>query len=213
MERETHKYAGRTWGRYPEAENRTDRCYYKTTIDGRAAYLHRYIWEERFGPIPEGLVVHHIDGDTLNNSLVNFALLTQSEHSKRHPYTEERLERARQNLDEIRHRASAWHGSEEGRTWHSANGKLAWAQREAIQLQCEQCGTTYATKALHGNTRFCSNNCKSQWRREQGIDDEWRICPQCEEAFVCNKYSRAQCCSRKCAGRRRTAMRKASVQS
>lgn len=47
---------------------------------------HRIVMAEALGipSIPEGMVVHHIDGDPANNSLDNLALMTPSGHSRCH---------------------------------------------------------------------------------------------------------------------------------
>lgn len=50
--------------------------------DNRAYRMeHRFVYEGMYGAIPEGYDVHHIDGDTYNNSLDNLELLTHSEHA------------------------------------------------------------------------------------------------------------------------------------
>ena len=46
--------------------------------------LHRAVWEATFGPIPDGLQVHHADGDKGNNDPANLRLLTAAEHSRHH---------------------------------------------------------------------------------------------------------------------------------
>lgn len=46
--------------------------------------LHRYIWEHYIGPIPAGNVVHHINGDPLDNTLENLAIMSLSDHSRMH---------------------------------------------------------------------------------------------------------------------------------
>jgi hypothetical protein len=46
--------------------------------------LHRYIWEEANGLIPEGYHIHHIDGNRKNNELINLQLVTPGEHNKIH---------------------------------------------------------------------------------------------------------------------------------
>lgn len=46
--------------------------------------------------------------------------------------------------------------------------------------------------------KFCSNNCKSAYRRKSGVDNEERICKICGEIFITNKYSKAKVCSKKC---------------
>lgn len=50
----------------------------------RFQMLHRYIWEQTYGPIPKGYVIHHVDGDPLNNALENLILMTRSGHSTFH---------------------------------------------------------------------------------------------------------------------------------
>jgi len=46
-------------------------------------HYHR-IWEEANGPLPDGCVIHHIDGDPFNNELANLECLTPSEHLRKH---------------------------------------------------------------------------------------------------------------------------------
>ena len=42
------------------------------------------LWEEAYGPVPRGCVVHHIDRDTVNDTLSNLCLLTRAAHLKEH---------------------------------------------------------------------------------------------------------------------------------
>lgn len=58
---------------------------YKTfSFNGESrSYLHRVIWEAFYGPIPKGLVVDHIDGDRMNNSIDNLQLLTRAANSRK----------------------------------------------------------------------------------------------------------------------------------
>lgn len=46
--------------------------------------LHRLIYEETFGPIPEGFHIHHLDNDKNNNALENLVLISKSNHHKLH---------------------------------------------------------------------------------------------------------------------------------
>jgi hypothetical protein len=46
--------------------------------------LHRYIWEELNGNIPEGYVIHHIDFDKENNCIDNLQCMTREEHTALH---------------------------------------------------------------------------------------------------------------------------------
>ena len=50
-----------------------------------------HLWRQAYGDIPKGLVTHHLDGDTLNDSLANIALVSRTAHLAIHrPELEER---------------------------------------------------------------------------------------------------------------------------
>lgn len=67
---------------------------YKTTRKGylrhasgnhkSAQMEHRLVWESVYGPIPEGMQIHHIDGNKTNNDISNLQLVTPLEHSRIH---------------------------------------------------------------------------------------------------------------------------------
>lgn len=44
----------------------------------------RAVWIEKVGEIPEGFIVHHIDGNKKNNDINNLALMTYTGHNKLH---------------------------------------------------------------------------------------------------------------------------------
>lgn len=46
--------------------------------------LHRYVWELYNGPIPEGMDIHHINGNPACNCICNLEMLTRREHKQRH---------------------------------------------------------------------------------------------------------------------------------
>ena len=46
--------------------------------------VHRLVYENTYGPIPDGHVVHHIDLDPSNNAPENLEAMTYSEHRKLH---------------------------------------------------------------------------------------------------------------------------------
>lgn len=50
----------------------------------RGKQLHRLIYEDHYGPIPKGMQIHHIDGDTTNNDISNLEMVSISEHNKIH---------------------------------------------------------------------------------------------------------------------------------
>ena len=45
---------------------------------------YRNVWENRFGKIPEGYVIHHIDGDRKNNNINNLLMIPNELHGKYH---------------------------------------------------------------------------------------------------------------------------------
>jgi len=203
--REVIKYNGITWGRYPDANNWSDKAYFKANINQHPVYLHRYIWEEHHGPIPSGYVIHHMDGNPGNNAIENLEMVLSGLHTSRHAEnaTDEFKEWRKQHIDKIRSLAAAWHSSPEGREWHSLHGHLAWEGKEPITLVCQQCGKEFKTLANHGNTKFCSNNCKSAARRATRVDHEERICRVCGKSFRANKYFATAHCSKTCAANER----------
>lgn len=205
-------YKGIPFRRYPDSPNYSDRQYYRPSssyIVRGVQSLHREMWADAYGPIPDGCEIHHRDGNAGNNVLSNLECVPSGEHQRRHgaELTGEQREQLRQRMEHARKYASAWHGSPEGRAWHSALGKLAWANAEPTILVCEQCGKEFDTLAKHENVRFCSNNCKAAWRRASGVDNEDRVCAVCGKTFTVNKYRPTRHCSRLCAGRARRAKR------
>lgn len=52
--------------------------YYKIKIDGKWFTYSRYIWEKHYGPIPEGCVLIHLDGNKGNDDLNNLRLVKKS---------------------------------------------------------------------------------------------------------------------------------------
>ena len=53
-------------------------------VDGRLVYEHRVIWEKVHGPIPEGMHIHHVNEDRLDNRIENLRLVDPATHSRIH---------------------------------------------------------------------------------------------------------------------------------
>lgn len=169
----------------------------------RGKRLHRSVWEYFNGEIPEGYHVHHIDEDRANNEIENLSLMPGPEHLSHHMNSDERLKFARENIKNAIAAAPEWHRSAEGRAWHSDHAKEVAENIAPHEEYCVMCHKSFFTKDYRKGNHFCGNNCKSAWRRATGVDDETRLCPACGRTFSANKYSRAVCCCRECAVKKR----------
>ena len=200
---ETIIFQGIPFRRYPQSPHAGHRKYYSPSgryIKRGIGNLHVEIWKFFHGPIPDGHHIHHIDGDPLNNDISNLACLSAEEHYAIH-IQDGRVRAAiawAAKKDKVLAAAANWHGSEEGRAWHREHAKKQWKEREPTERICEQCGNVYLTKKA-SSTRFCSNKCKSKWRRNAGLDNVEKLCEKCGQPFISNKYDKVRFCSRLCA--------------
>lgn len=161
--------------------------------------MHRYVWECINGPIPEGYEIHHIDHNKANNDISNLMLLTREEHKALHSaeLTQDQRDWYRKNFAEnARPAAAAWHRSEEGRAWHQEHAKNTLGKIEEQSYVCEFCGNPFQSRIA--NSRFCSNACKSAWRRSSGVDDVSGICEVCGNQMTYNRFHPKRTCSRRC---------------
>lgn len=169
--------------------------------------MHRYVWEFYNGEIPEGYQIHHKDKDKSNNDISNLEAVPFSAHAKMHSKEKAAMmhEAMVENLKtNAIPKAVEWHKSEEGRDWHKVHYENTKHKlHPEKKMVCEMCGVEYTGKASAEN-RFCSNKCKSAWRRKSGIDNETRVCAFCGAEFITNKYSKGETCSRACANKKRT---------
>ena len=162
---ETIVFNGRKYRRYPESPNPAHRRYF-----GRAGHrLHRDVWEFHHGPVPEGMHIHHIDGNTANNDISNLACVSLKDHWDEH--REELSVRAKHpkqiaHLERIREKASEWHRSEAGRAWHREHAKTALAKAwsapkvyKQTAFNCIWCGTESLRKIPR--KKFCSPTCQN----------------------------------------------------
>jgi endogenous inhibitor of DNA gyrase (YacG/DUF329 family) len=198
MERETIIYNGNKYHRYPNSKHESVRSYFRAHFKKSPTYLHRQVWEDANGDIPDGYEVHHKDGNPANNQISNLELRKRKEHQKYHGKQLSKAQRdeLRDRINEIRHLASEWHGSEEGIAWHREHGKRTWETREPIEVVCKECGATFTTKTYH--QEYCSNKCKAKARRKSGVDNVVKKCEFCGAEYTTDKYSKSRFCSNKC---------------
>ena len=55
--------------------------YIRVRVDGKEYRAHRVIWEMFNGPIPEGMLIDHIDRDVYNNRIENLRLVTRQQNN------------------------------------------------------------------------------------------------------------------------------------
>lgn len=173
-------------------------------INGKRKRLHVYVWECERGEIPEGYHVHHKDEDKANNDISNFVLLTGKKHVGLHAteHAESKHDEVLQNLRENAIPASKeWHRSEAGREWHKQHYERIKDQLYIKRdFKCLNCGKEFTSP--QAGAKFCSNNCKSAYRRKTGADDTTKICVACGEEYRANKYQQTKYCPA-CSGKRR----------
>lgn len=168
--------------------------------DGKRPRMHVYVWEYFNGKVPKGYHIHHTDGNKSNNTIENLQILSAPDHEALHAEFETDDQKYWRRIvfnREVRNKAKEWHGSDEGREWHKNHyKKMKDKLYQVRKYQCLSCGKEF--EAANVNTKFCSNNCKSMYRRQSGIDNVETSCIVCGQKFVKNKYSKTQTCSREC---------------
>lgn len=51
---------------------------------GRKQFEHRLVWEAHYGKLPDGMLIHHKDGDKTNNAIENLQAVTPRDHRRYH---------------------------------------------------------------------------------------------------------------------------------
>lgn len=194
-----------------EVFTRDERTGYYLTTNNAAEpgrRLHRVVWEYFNGSIPTGYDIHHKDHNKKNNDIENLTCVSRKEHRRIHAdeVSPETIAKMRKNLtDNARPLASQWHKSEAGREWHRVQYERTKDRLHAKKkFICEYCGREYEG-TVHSVNRFCSNKCKSAWRRKAGANNVEKVCVICGAKFMTDKYKKTSTCSRVCAA----ALRKA----
>lgn len=152
----THiEYKGVIWTRYPDSSRRTLRAYYYHHFGWKDTprALHREIYSDFVGKIPKGFHVHHIDGNTENNSPSNLQALPPEEHAR--VTWEENPQIVEKRLESKR--------SKEGRMRNS----VAQKNRKKTKHTCLLCGETFESRCNSTNAKWCPD-CSSHQTTNKG---------------------------------------------
>ena len=167
--------------------------------------LHRRIWADANGDIPDGYVVHHVDGDWQNNDLSNLEAIPSGKHSSDHMIERHKDPQMKAIFDaglvKAREAAKKWHASEEGIEWHRKNGLAVWQNKEQSSVICQSCNAEFKT-FWPQKAKFCSKACQSKTAYYKDFQSE-RNCTHCGQSFKANKYRKTSFCSRTCSNRAR----------
>lgn len=172
-----------------------------TTNAGRkgAKGLHVAIYEHYHNVlVAKGMIVHHIDGNTHNNSIENLELTTPKKHCKIH--------NANGNLESLPRAieaSKAWHSSEEGIAHHKRISKKAWEMKEEKQVPCDHCNVIHGS-LFPKERNFCSTKCQQRYYKENKINHVKKVCPFCGEDFWHYKSKRQETCGRSCSAKFRS---------
>lgn len=170
-------------------------------IGDKRKRLHVYVYECEKGKIPKGYDIHHLDADKTNNNIDNLEILTKSAHEKKHGTMLSESDREFRRTNVVANampKAKEWHSTQEGKEWHSKHAKEVYNNLPLNKYICTYCKSEFETKNIYptDSNRFCSNKCKSAFRRASGVDNEERICEYCGEKYIINKYRKIKYCEK-----------------
>lgn len=158
----------------------------------RTERLHHTIWEEHYGEIPEGMVIHHKNGIGSDNSIENLECLTIHDHHKLHFSTEKQLK----HLWSQREKAAEAHRTPEARKRTSEQMKKMWLSKGFNKYLCTICGSEYESRNK-ARPKYCSSKC----RNKAGYNNNKQKlkCAICSKNYETAKGKRAaKTCSTRC---------------
>lgn len=109
--------------------------------------MHTIVWEQAHEHrVPDGQVVHHVDGNPGNNQPDNLRVMSRAAHLAEHgllgkPHSPE----ARQAI--------------------SQGQKLSWANRKPREHTCGHCAQPFLSTGQRA--KFCGESCRTAFYREQ----------------------------------------------
>ena len=127
----------------------------------RSVQLHRQIWIDNFGPVPENHQIHHKNGNKLDNRLENLECVHIAEHRRIHNAQKEiqyQVCKIGSKLSEKKKRR--YYLLKEGKNIQSENSKIFWNSRGEVTRICVVCSTHYLTRCARTRHGCCSNSCR-----------------------------------------------------
>lgn len=171
---------------------------------GDERLLHRRVWSDHYGKIPDGHTIHHIDGNWRNNEIENLECIPFSEHARMHMRERFKSEEYRvqnsKSLELAKEAAKAWHASEKGREWHSQHGRSVAAGLPYTEYVCIVCGKSFLSRNPRGS-KTCSRTCGTAIQSSKAKIACESECRNCGTMFRHPKPRRGNIhafCSRKC---------------
>jgi hypothetical protein len=128
------------------------------------ANLHRAVWVEHRGNIPNGFEVHHRDGDSFNNAIGNLELISRSAHRRLHLLEKHRDGKMAPPSTHALRRAAEWHRSAEGREWH--RNHAINMRRKMHRAICRICSREFPTPQPT-RAKYCHPNCRAKAFRQR----------------------------------------------
>ena len=209
-------FDGSQFVRYPGS-----RPYFAGWYRGRRWLLHRAIWTYHNGPIPEGHVVHHSNGNTRDNRLSNLELLTPLQHVAHHDSLNswKWSKRNREHLAKQRAKGylERWRKTALARAFFKAKGQELRANTvKPTEKRCQNCGAVFIANRTSG-VRFCASvQCKRSGRPEKygakpvKPTDILLACSVCDAQFYARSRPDAlRYCGEACRGRANAMLKRA----
>lgn len=163
------------------------------------ANLHRAVWLNHFGSIPEKHHIHHLDGNRGNNHVENLQCLPAHLHLSRACKTNKWL-KSTENLEQLkaaREKGAEWQKSKEGRECHRRTANKTWKEKKPSMVKCHYCSKDFEAW-FPSRAKYCHRNCRENDRKKSGVENENRQCVICQKYFIINKYCHTKTCSKAC---------------
>ena len=161
--------------------------------------IHRAVYRYYRGEIPDGYIIHHIDGNPTNNDISNLQCLTNSEHRKIHHL----MMPAKNSVCINCGKKFLYRSVGVSARFCSAKCREIYDVKERASGRyetrtCEICGKDFRTRKRNSATT-CSSKCAAVKKKKNYIPQKiTAVCEFCGKEFLTNKFHPASCCSTHC---------------